>query len=153
VDITGSGASLSYAYSLTQGALHFGGGNSIDTLLQNVSGTVSTATASGGSFTYAHDASPNGDGLGSFNQGFTCTNAGSGGQCGTSATASFTGSGLGADFITTGGFQIFAGADITCVATGVTCSNNPAGLLTGAVGATLAPVPGPIVGAGLPGLI
>jgi hypothetical protein len=139
VDITGGGSSLTYAFDITNGGdLHFGGGNSIDTLLMDVAGTITTTAFSNSTFSFASDSSPNGDGLGTFTNAFKCTDGGTGGACGTTVTVTFTGSNLAADFTLTGGQEIFAGADVTCVASGSsTCSNDPS-FQTGAVGATLA---------------
>jgi hypothetical protein len=139
VDIEGGGSSLSYTFDVTNGGdLHFGGGNSIDTLLMDVSGTITNTSFSNSSFSFASDSTPNGDGLGSFTTAFKCSNAGTGGACGTEVTVTFTGSSLAAGFTTTGGQNIYAGADVTCVFSGSsTCSHDP-GFQTGAVGATLA---------------
>jgi hypothetical protein len=139
VDITGGGSTLTYAFDITNGGdLHQAGGNSIDALLMDVSGTITNATFSNTSFTFANDTTPNGDGLGTFTNAFTCTDpSGGGNACGQTVTVTFTGSNLAANFTLTGGLDIYAGADVTCVATGASCSNDPS-FQTGAVGATLA---------------
>ena len=157
VNITGGGTSLIYAFDVTDGGdLHQGGGNSIDALLLDVGGTISTTTFSNTSFSFSHDSSPNSGGLGTFTDAYTCTDPSSGGNaCGAAVTVTFTGTNLVANFTTTNGNQIFAGADITCQATGASCSNDP-NFATGSVGATLAatPLPAalPLFATGLGGL-
>jgi hypothetical protein len=54
----------------------------------------------------------------------------------------------------TGGFTLYAGADVTCdPQSGATCTQQFGSGLTGMVGATATPVPAPVVGMGLPGLV
>src|SRR6185437_14564272 len=53
VNITGGGTSLIYAFDVTDGGdLHQGCGNSIDALLLDVGGTISTTTFSNTSFIF-----------------------------------------------------------------------------------------------------
>jgi len=157
VTVTGTSTSLSYTFNITNGGDFHATGNSsgLDTLVADVGGTVTNVSFSNTSFNFVADTgTPNADGLGGpFTEGAFCTNPASGGACGTTVTETFTGTGLFANFITTGGLEIFAGADITCVFSGAsTCPNNPT-FNTGMVGATplpgaLALLFGPVLGAG-----
>lgn len=174
VDITGGGTSLTYSFS-TSGASLIDDGN-FTSVFMSVSGTITdfhvgdpvqfnqpnatpgeTFQAYGFDWTYVTGGSVNSDGLttgvgvvGSFNVGFDCDSNTNGfsGTCGDTFFVTLTGTDLSAQFVTKDGFQIFAGADIC----GPGCTGT-SGFQTGVVGATAVAVPGPIVGAGLPGLV
>ena len=179
VEITGGGNSITYAFNTTSPtqlfegqfttvfmALGFDAINSftIDPLGMTpvvVSGRLVSGTSSGsfGGFTWTYfngDAAVNGDGLetgahtGAFDVGFDCSNTQNGAQtCGSTFTVQIFGSNLAVEFVTKDGFTMPAGADINC---GVGCTGINGGN-TGVAGATVHPVPGPLVGAGIPGLV
>ena len=91
------------------------------------------------------------DALGTFQAGLQCTSSGSGAKtCGTDLEFTVNLASSGSLVTETGGQHgaLFFGLDL-CNSTdgGTTCAG------TGPFGATLSPVPGPIFGAGLPGLI
>jgi hypothetical protein len=161
------GTSLTYDFELTSGAIINTG---VTSAFMGVSGTISGNSVTGpgnttgdtgsfGAFSYSLTTTPQTNGFNgspNFNEGFDCTSATGGStNCGTSFVVTFTGSNLAPFFQFdpngTSQFQVWGGLDITCNAGITTCSItglNP----TGAVGASTA-VPGPIVGAGFPGLL
>jgi hypothetical protein len=78
-----------------------------------------------------------------FNQGFDCFSLLSN-ECGGDFSVTFTGSGLAAASVTKNGFTMFAGAAVDCANP---CTDGPVGA------ASVASAPGPIAGAGLPGIV
>jgi hypothetical protein len=145
VTASGGGTSLTYTFTITNGGDLHGDNSGLDTLLMDVGGTITSASATGGGFTWTDDTSIKGDGLGSsnFDLAFAATGCGTGGNCGTTATVTILGSGLVADSFTLNGFTILAGADLTCVPNGTNVCTNVTGFNTGAVGATLTATPLP----------
>jgi hypothetical protein len=168
VDITGTTSALTYTFNTSNALIDDGNFTSV---FMSVSGNITDLHIAGNpddlsptqgdtflfnGFTWTYQTTlVNSDGLttgthtGSFNVGFDCDNglSGNSGTCGDNFSVTFTGTGLSAGFVTKDGFQIFAGADLDC-GTGCTSIN---GGNTGVVGATA--IPGPVVGAGLPGLV
>jgi hypothetical protein len=147
-----------YSVSLSQGNIWDSG---ITTFFAYVTGTISTVVASGttaGTWTagMGNNAPGTFDGLSSslWDVWANCSR-GSATNCGTTLTVTVDGTGLGIGSVSLGTNQVFAGLDISCnnpKPSGCTDSSAIQPGNTGAVGATV-PVPGPIFGGGLPGLI
>jgi hypothetical protein len=131
-----------------------------------VLGTVTSATVSGFSGSVDSNGDDVGNGLFSwtyhtgsnvnagnldaglvspFTNGFDCGGLGPffSGSCGSTFSVTFNGTGLSAGTVTQDGITMIAGATIDC-----SRCTNPVG-----ASATAAPVPVPMVGAGLPGLV
>lgn len=162
ITVTQSGNTLSFAISLAN-SLNFLGGNGAGigaTFTFDLTGisslTFSPIVDSGQTFA-ANATTPTSimmDGAGTFNFGVTCTSCGSGASGptgGSTLSFSITGTGLSLASLTPVGGAFFA-ADVVSCLTGTTAGCNGTGNgNTGVIDATL--VPGPIVGAGLPGLM
>ena len=154
-----------YSVSLAQGAIWDSG---ITTFFADVTGSISTVTQSGttaGTWTagIGNNAPGTFDGLSStsWDVWANCSRGGAT-NCGTTLTVTVTGTDLGIGFVNlpngTTQNQVYAGLDVTCnnlTASNTACAAGSAvgSGNTGAVGATVAAVPGPIFGGGLPGLI
>ena len=161
VDINPTATSMTYTFTLSPGWAFAGGGNS--NVFMDVGGTgVTVSTPTVGAGTWAA-VTPKTDGFsnGTWNFAWDCTScSGSSSVGGTTFSETFTGTNLSAlAGFSPGGVNVFAGVDVTCTPPGTSAC--PSGSLvspTGVMGATTdpfltTPVPGPIFGGGLPGLI
>ena len=161
VDINPTATSMTYTFTLSPGWAFAGGGNS--NVFMDVGGTgVTVSTPTVGAGTWAA-VTPKTDGFsnGTWNFAWDCTSCnGSSSVGGTTFIETFTGTNLSAlAGFSPGGVNVFAGVDVTCTPPGTSAC--PSGSLvspTGVMGATTdpfltTPVPGPIFGGGLPGLI
>jgi hypothetical protein len=165
VDINPTATSMTYTFTLSPGWAFAGGGNS--NVFMDVGGTGVTVSApTVGAGTWAQVLPVSGtDGFsnGTWNFAWDCTScSGSSSVGGTTFSETFTGTNLSAlAGFSPGGVGVFAGVDVTCTPPGTSAC--PSGSLvspTGVLGATATadpvparPVPGPIFGGGLPGLI
>jgi hypothetical protein len=143
VDINTAGTSATITYNLTTGTFHEGS-NGLTTAVFDMAGVTSWSETSGGGFTWAVQANPSEDGLGTFPQGERCT-AGVNHQCGTNLVITAIGTNL-ATALNSNNF--FAGVDIFNVvsSTADACRGSFSGGLctyTGAVGTSLVATPVP----------
>jgi hypothetical protein len=166
VTVTQSGTNqLSFVVSLGD-SLEFLGGNAgagiQSTFAFDLSGisNLTFSTIVDGTQTFAPNSSSpttiHMDGAGDFNFGVRCTTCGPGASNpdGSSISFSISGTGLTLANLTTstGGTSSFFAADVVSCKTDVTSCTGTGTGNTGVIDATRA-VPGPIVGAGLPGLV
>src|SRR5262249_29263355 len=171
VDITGNSSALTFDFHLTNGG--FFDSNAFEAaFFQLTAGSVVTSFTINGDTTnpsFWHIVNTGGpppvgtpfnlgnfseDGMGSgWNFAFDCsTGQQNNRNCGPDFSVTLFGSNIGSTFNANnnnGNHQVFAGVDLSCI-NGQTCSNST--FQTGGIGATAA-VPGPLAGAGLPGLI
>jgi hypothetical protein len=143
ITVTGNGSTETVSVTLNDGALFHQSQGSTPSpgLYFDLSGTVTTFNiTSGTGFSASGAGSFSLDGFGTGNYAALCSGPGPSNTCGNTLSFTITGSGLDFDFMTTAahGSVLFV-ADVL----------GPNGG-TGPVGA---PIPGPIVGAGLPGLV
>jgi hypothetical protein len=143
VDVNAAGTSATITYNLTTGTFHEGS-NGLTTAVFDMTGVTSWSETSGGGFTWAVQASPSEDGLGTFPQGERCT-VGVNHQCGTNLVITAIGTNL-ATALNSSNF--FAGVDIFNVvsSTADACRGSFSGGLctyTGAVGTSLVTTPLP----------
>jgi len=156
VTVTQSGNTLTFVASLGD-SLNYLGGNGAGigaTFAFDLTGvssvTFSAITDSGQTFTTFQNSSVMMDGAGSFTTGVICSSCGPGASGPTAgSTISFSITGTGLSLASLGG--IMAADVVSCSATTAGCTGTGNGN-TGVIDATLR-VPGPIVGAGLPGLV
>jgi hypothetical protein len=144
VDITGGGASLTYAFNLSSGLLqqNYVLPLELSTIAMDFTGTMSSYTVTDATDTWTADAYGGNGLLGFFTNGFDCL--GQGFTCGTTVTITISGSGLAAGFTPSlNGFQLLAGADISCA--NDSCETDPE------VYASTTPLPGalPLFATGL----
>jgi hypothetical protein len=162
VTVTQTGSTLSFIATLGDSLEFLGGnGNGIgSTFAFDLTGvsSVTFSAITDGSQTYAANGTTPGsimmDGAGTYNFGVTCTSCGPGGSNpdGQSISFSVTGSGLTLASLTAPNGTSFFAADVISCKTGVTSCTGTGTGNTGVIDAIRA-VPGPIVGAGLPGVI
>ena len=139
-----------YSVSLSKGAIWDSG---ITTFFAFVTGNIKTVAANGttaGTWTAGNF----------FGDVWADCSRGRAANCGTTLTVTVDGTGLGIGFVELPNhkthFDVYAGLDISCDhphSSGCTDGSALRGRQTGFVGATADPVPGPILGGGLPGLI
>jgi hypothetical protein len=162
VTVTQTGNTLSFTANLGD-SLEFLGANGAGigtTFAFDLTGisNVTFSAITDGTQTYAPNASsPTSimmDGAGTFNFGVRCTTCGPGGSNpdGNSISFSISGTGLTLANLTTGSGGSFFAADVISCKTGVTSCTGTGTGNTGVIDATRA-VPGPIAGAGLPGVV
>ena len=168
VTITQSSTEVDYVVTLTNGAIWVSG---LTTFFADVTGSIAnvsvggTNAPSGVTFT-AGGAPGNADGLkgnNAWDVSAQCGGAAGGSvNCGTTLELIVTGTnlGVGSELFSNGGNsnQVFAGLDVTCSSgnlnsSNTACAANSPVTTTGVVGATAVAVPGPTLGAGLPGLV
>jgi hypothetical protein len=169
VTVTQSGSTLTFDIALKDSLLFLGAqsGQGIDATfafdvnLAGITGntlTFSTITSNTGStFTAVNSgvaSSIHMDGAGFFNFGIVCTSCGPGGSNPDGNTIMFSVSATGLDIndLTTSDGTSFFAADVISCKTGVTSCTGTGTGNTGVIDATVG-VPGPVIGAGLPGLV